>query len=121
MTLALTYSVTSIKVKDEVNNKGDMFANVVCQAHWKVVGTNINNETGEFSSATVFSALNVLSDNFKDFADLQEEDVISWIKNDVESNADYKSYILTRIKAQIDAEKPREINLPWTTSKNDIE
>lgn len=113
MALTLTYSVTSLKVKDEVNSEGVTLQNAVCQTYWKVVGTNVNGETGEFSGATPFSAASVALDNFKDFANLQEEDVLSWIKAVVEGDPSYKSHVESRIQAQIDAEKVRETSMPW--------
>lgn len=115
MALTLTYSVTSLKVKDEVNSEGATLQNAVCQTYWKVVGTDASGATGEFSGATPFSAASVALDNFKDFANLQEEDVLSWIKSVVENDADYKRHVEGRIQAQIDAEKIRETSMPWAT------
>ncbi len=115
MALTLTYSVTSLKVKDEVNSEGVTLTNAVCQTYWKVVGTDADGATGEFSGATPFTAANVPAGQFKDFADLQEEDVISWITGVVDGDAGYKAHIVGRIQAQIDAEKVRETAMPWAT------
>lgn len=113
MALTLTYSVTSLKVKDEVNSEGVTLTNAVCQTYWKAVGTDSNGATGEFSGATPFSAANVPAGSFKDFADLQEEDVISWIKAVVDADPAYKAHIEGRIQAQITAETIRETAMPW--------
>jgi hypothetical protein len=115
MALTLTYSVTSLKVKDEVNSEGATLTNAVCQTYWKVVGTDADGATGEFSGATPFTAANVPAGEFKDFADLEEEDVISWIQAVVDGDASYKAHIVGRIQAQIDAEKVRETTMPWAT------
>jgi hypothetical protein len=115
MALTLTYSVTSLKVKDEVNSEGATLTNAVCQTYWKVVGTDADGATGEFSGATPFTAANVPAGEFKDFADLEEQDVISWIQAVVEGDAAYKAHIVGRIQAQIDAEKVRETAMPWAT------
>jgi hypothetical protein len=115
MALTLTYSVTSLKVKDEVNSEGVTLTNAVCQTYWKIVGTDANGATGEFSGATPFTAANVPAGEFKDFADLQEEDVISWITAVVDGDAGYKAHIVGRIQAQIDAETIRETAMPWAT------
>lgn len=114
MALTLTYSVTSLKVKDEVNSEGVTLQNAVCQTYWKVVGVDsVTGATGEFSGATPFTAASVALDDFKDFANLQEEDVLSWIKAVVEGDPGYKSHVVARVQAQIDAEKIRETSMPW--------
>lgn len=115
MSLTLSYSVTSLKVKDEVNSAGETLTNAVCQTYWKVVGTDANGATGEFSGATPFSAASVNLESFVDFADLQEADVISWITAVVDGDPSYKAHIVGRIQAQIDADKVRETAMPWAT------
>lgn len=115
MALTLTYSVTSLKVKDEVNNEGATLTNAVCQTYWKIVGTDSSGATGEFSGATPFSAASVNLDSFVDFADLQEANVISWIQSVVEGDAGYKAHIVGKIQGQIDADKVRETAMPWAT------
>lgn len=115
MSLTLSYSVTSLKVKDEVNSEGVTLTNAVCQTYWKVVGTDANGATGEFSGATPFSAASVNLDSFVDFADLQEADVISWIQAVVDGDPAYKAHIVGRLQAQIDAETIRETAMPWAT------
>jgi hypothetical protein len=113
MALTLSYSVTSLKVKDEVNSEGVTPTHAVCQTYWKVVGTDSSGATGEFSGATPFTAANVAAGSFKDFADLEEADVISWISAVVEADPAYKAHIVGRLQAQIDADKVREEKMPW--------
>jgi hypothetical protein len=115
MALTLSYSITSLKVKDEVNSEGVTLTNAVCQTYWKVVGTDSTGATGEFSGATPFSAASVNLDSFVDFADLQESDVISWVQAVVNGDPGYKAHIEGKIQGQIDADKVRETAMPWAT------
>jgi len=115
MALTIEYKVTSLKVKDEVNSEGVTLSNAVCQTYWKATGTDANGITGEFSGATPFSAATIASAKFKDFADLQEEDVVSWIKAVVEGDAAYKAHVEQQIQKQIDAASVREETMPWST------
>ena len=88
MALTLAYSVTGMKVKDEVNAEGVTLSNAVCQTFWKVVGTDSNDNTGEFSGATPFTAV-------------------------VEADAGYKSHIESQIQKIIDQDLQTEAALPW--------
>lgn len=113
MALTLTYTVTSLKVKDEVNTDGVTLTNAVCQTYWKAVGTDADGNTGEFSGATPFSAAPVSEGNFTAFADLVEADVIGWISAVVDGDAGYKAHIEEQIQRQIDAEITTEASMPW--------
>jgi hypothetical protein len=113
MALTLSYSITSLKVKDEVNSEGVTLTNAVCQTYWKVVGTDSTGATGEFSGATPFTAANVPAGEFKDFADLEESDVVAWVQAVVNGDAGYKAHIEGKIQGQIDADKVREEKMPW--------
>lgn len=116
--MAFTYnwSVTSLKVKDEVNADGDTLKNAVVQTYWKVTGTDDAGNTGEFSGATPFTAKDVPAGSFVDFAELTEETVIGWIKSVVNNDAAYKAHIDAQIQKRIDTEVAREVSsseLPW--------
>lgn len=113
MALTLSYSVTSLKVKDEVNSEGVTLQNAVVQTYWKCVGTDADGNEGEFQGATPFTAANVPSASFKDFADLVEEDVVGWIKAVVDADAGYKQHIEEQIQRKIDADITREVSMPW--------
>lgn len=118
--MAFTYewSVTSLKVKDEVNADGETLPNAVVQTYWKVVGTDENDNTGEFSGATPFTAANVPAGSFVAFEDLTEETVLGWIKNVVNSDESYKAHIDSQIQRRIDQEVSVEKSggdLPWST------
>lgn len=115
MALTLQYSVTSLKVKDEVNKDGVTLENAVCQTYWKVVGTDENGNQAEFQGATPFSAANVAEGNFKAFADLTEEDVIGWIKDVVDGDANYKAHIESVLQKDINKVALKEVTMPWAT------
>jgi len=115
MALTIEYKVTSLKVKDEVNNEGATLSNAVCQTYWKAIGTDANGNVGEFSGATPFSAATVPAASFKDFATLAEEDVVGWIKAVVEGDAAYKAHIESQCQRMIDHEITKEAAMPWAT------
>jgi len=119
MALTHTWSVTSLKVKDEVNSDGETLQNAVVQTYWKVVATDENGNSGEFSGATPFTAKTVPAGSFVAFADLSEETVLGWIKNVVNSDASYKEHIDQQIQRRIDAEIVAEktgADLPWAVT-----
>jgi len=113
MPLTLSYSVTNLKVKDEVNTDGVTLPNAVCQTYWKCTGTDSANNTGEFVGATPFSAASVSEGAFVAFEDLQESDVIAWISAVVDGDATYKAHIEEQIQRQIDQEAQRDAAMPW--------
>tara|TARA_R110000823_G_scaffold224387_6_gene352417 strand:+ start:312 stop:701 length:390 start_codon:yes stop_codon:yes gene_type:complete len=115
MALTLVYSVTGVKVKDEVNSEGTTLSNAVCQTYWKVVGTDSNGNTGDFTGATPFTAASVAAANFTDFADLQEANVVGWIQAVVDGDPSYKAHIESQIQKIIDVDTVTEPTLPWAT------
>ena len=115
MALTLSYSVTNLKVKDEVNTDGVTLENAVCQTYWKCTGTDSANNTGEFVGATPFSAANVSEGSFTAFEDLQEADVIGWIQAVVDGDPGYKEHIEAQIQRQIDQEARRDVTPPWAS------
>ena len=113
MALTLTYTVQSLKVKDEVNADGVTLENAVVQTYWKAHGEDADGNIGEFSGATPFSAATVPAGSFKAFADLVEADVVAWISAVVEADAGYKAHILEQCQRQIDDSCPADTPMPW--------
>ena len=116
--MAFTYewSVTNLKVKDQVNSEGATLQNAVVQTHWQVTGTDENGNSAQFSGATPFTAENVPAGTFTAFADLTEANVLAWIQNVVNSDAGYRAHIDERIQFEIDKDLVTEIeedSLPW--------
>lgn len=115
MPLTLSYEITSLKVKDEVNSDGVTLQNAVCQTYWKCTGEDADGNTGEFSGATPFSAATVSEGNFTAFENLVEADVIGWVQAVVDGDAGYKAHIEEQIQRMIDASITQEAALPWAT------
>lgn len=113
MSLTLSWSVTGIKTRDQVNSEGATLANAVVQTYWKVVGTDANGNTGEFAGATPFSAENVPAGSFVALEALTEEIVLNWIKAVVVG--DYLDHVTGRIQKQIDDAVVQEPILPWAS------
>lgn len=115
MSLELKYTVTSVKVKNEVNSEGVTLENAVCQTHWLVTGTDADGNTGEFTGATPFTAASVPAASFTSFETLVEENVVKWITAVVDGDAGYKEHIVAQIQKQIDVNLITEPTLPWAT------
>ena len=113
MALTLEYSVTSLKVKDEVTADGDTLSNAVVQTYWKVVGTDNGGNSAEWQGATPFTAANVPTGSFTAFEELSEETVVGWIQAIVDGDASYKEHIETQLTNQIEEELTTEPALPW--------
>lgn len=113
MALTLEYSVTSLKVKDEVNADGDTLTNAVVQTYWKVVGTDNGGNTSDWAGATPFTAANVPAGSFTAFEDLEEATVVGWISAIVEADPGYKAHIVAQLQRQIDEDLVQERAMPW--------
>ena len=119
MAFSYTHEITSLKVKDEVNDDGVTLQNAVCNTYWKRTGTDTDGNSGTFSGATPFTAASVGEDDFTDFADLTEAEVIGWITAVIDADPAYKAHIDEQIQKQIDEENAVETEhagdaLPWT-------
>ena len=115
MALTLAYSVTGLKVKDEVNSEGITLSNAVCQTYWKVTGTDDNDNVAEWSGATPFTAANVPAADFTSFENLEEATVVGWIQAVVEADATYKAHIIGQLQRNLDEQVTTEPSLPWAS------
>jgi len=106
------WEVTSLKKKDEVNSEGATLEGAVVQTFWKVTGTK-DGQSGEFSGATPFTAVNVPAGSFAAFDDLTEDTVLGWIQNIVNGDQGYANHISERVAAQIDEELVQDAAMPW--------
>lgn len=106
------WEVTSLKKKDEVNSEGATLEGAVVQTFWKVTGTK-DGQSGEFSGATPFTAVNVPAGSFAAFDDLTEDTVLGWIQNIVNGDQGYANHIGERVAAQIDEELVQDAAMPW--------
>lgn len=113
MALTLTYKITGLRKRDQVNSEGEVLQGAIVQTYWECEGTNENGEKAKFSGATPFSAQDVPAGSFVPFEQLTEETVISWIQNVVETSIGYKEHIMERILEQIDAVNVVDAPMPW--------
>lgn len=124
MAFSYTHEITSLKVKDEVNDDGVTLQNAVCNTYWKRTGTDTDGNSGTFSGATPFSAASVGEDDFTDFASLTEAEVIGWITAVIDADPAYKAHIDEMIQRQIDQDAAVETehnagSLPWDPADDD--
>ena len=113
MALTLEYSVTGLKVKDQVNKEGVTLQNAVVQTYWRVIGTDENGNKGEWAGATPFTAENVPVDSFTSFESLTEENVIEWITAVVDGDQVFKDHILEQLEKDINKHQIKEVSMPW--------
>jgi hypothetical protein len=109
MAITYTWKVTSLKVRNEGEHQ-----NAVVQTYWQKTGTDENGNTGSFSGATPFSTANMpAGQTFIPFAELTEEDVLTWIKAVVVGG--YEEHVNGQILKQINEKinPVSEQSLPW--------
>ena len=121
MALTLSYSITSLKVKDEVNADGVTLPRAVYQTYWTITGTNPAGQTASWSGATPFTAANVPEGSFTAFEDLTEADVVGWIQAVVDGDPQYKAHIDEQLEKRIEEEHGTGEDiasdaLPWATA-----
>ena len=112
-----TWSVTSLKKRDQVNTEGATLAGAVVQTYWKVVGVDGDGNQGEFSGATPFTAVNVPAGSFAAFEDLTEATVLGWIQAVVNADQGYADHISERVTAQIDEAVVEDGVMPWAPAE----
>jgi hypothetical protein len=108
-----TWSVTSLKKRDQVNAEGATLAGAVVQTYWKVVGVDGSGNEGEFSGATPFTAVNVPAGSFTAFETLTEATVLGWIQAVVNADQGYADHISGRVQQEIDESLTTEAAMPW--------
>jgi hypothetical protein len=99
------------KIKSLSTKKEGSYNNAVVQTYWNVIGTDSQNKTGVFDGATPFTTSG--QSEFIEFADLQEADVLSWIKDQVVGS--YAEHIMDQIHQKLDAQynSISNVALPW--------
>lgn len=115
MEFTYEWEVTGLKVRDQVNVEGNPLTSAVIQTYWKLTGTDQYGNKAEFSGATPFSAKNVPQELFVPFEELEEEDVIGWIKAVVHSDPSFLRHINEQFTKTIERETEveRDALLPW--------
>jgi hypothetical protein len=115
-----TWSVTSLKKRDQVNTEGATLAGAVVQTYWKVVGVDGSGNEGEFAGATPFTAVNVPAGSFAPFEELTEATVLGWIQAVVNGDQGYADHISERVGSQIDEANVEDGVMPWAPAEEDV-
>lgn len=109
MSITYTWNIDSLKTK----TVGGV-DNVVIQTYWKKTGTDADGNVGSFSGATPFPVTEATDvSTLTAFADLTEEQVLSWIQAQVVDG--YEEHVNAQIQKQIDDQAISEADLPWST------
>lgn len=102
-------------------NTGDL-NDVIIGTQWTVTGTDeTDGVSGEFVGATPFDMKAVDPNNFTEFTELSESQVVEWIKAHVSGSnraTNYWDHIQSKIEKDIDAKRGSHSNLledelPW--------
>jgi hypothetical protein len=110
------WSVTGIKkaTSDNIND-------AIIGTRWKVVCTDEDGNTGEFSGATPFDLNTIDSGSFTPYQDLTEAQVLGWIKSVVSgsSSSNYWDHIQGQMNKEINKSKLSQVevtsvDLPWS-------
>jgi hypothetical protein len=100
----------------------DELSNVVVNTYWNLVGIDENGYSGSFTGATPLSLNAVDPNNFTDYQNLTEDQVIGWVKDIVSGSnrgLNYWDHIQGQIDKQINVNKYQrvmvmEADLPWS-------
>jgi hypothetical protein len=112
------WSVTGIK-----KATSDDISDAIIGTQWKVICTDDDGNTGEFSGATPFDLNTIDTENFTEYQNLTETQVLNWIKNTVSgsSSTNYWSHIQGQLDKQINRTKlshvvVNSVDLPWSST-----
>lgn len=108
-------------------NYGNL-SGVIIGTNWKVTLTDEDGFQGTFTGATPFRAADVDVNNFTEYDQLSEQQVLSWVKNTVSGSnpsTNYWDHIYGRIQKEIDTKKYNvevvtETQLPWYTGSVEV-
>ena len=96
----------------------------IVQTFWNVTGTDSDGNSATFNGATPFDISTVDPNNFVNYDDLDEEVVLSWVKNVVNSDPTYKAHIDMRIAKEIEetAQPTNELTsgFPWQDGEEQV-
>ena len=112
------WSVTGIK-----KATSDNISDAIIGTQWKVICTDDDGNTGEFSGATPFDLNTIDTENFTEYQNLTEVQVLNWIKYTVSgsSSTNYWSHIQGQMDKQINRTKlshvvVNSVDLPWSST-----
>lgn len=115
--MAINYT-WQIKALSKTN--GNDLNDVIIGTRWECTGTDTaDGISGTFVGATPFSINSVDPESFVEYSQLDEQTVLSWVKNTVSSSAGgYWDHISERINKAIEQKRGSvrnvdEFDLPW--------
>lgn len=115
MTLTYEWKLKSLKRRD---NPSVQLNDIIVQTYWELTGTDENGNSGTFNGATPFDPQQVDPNNYTEYQNLTEEQVLSWIKDVVINNEGYKAHIDEQIFKQIEAKLVPVVEVtdsfPWS-------
>jgi len=115
MSLTLTWSITGLKTKTEQD-----FQDVVVQTYWKVTGVDENGVSGSFTGAVPLKSSVITPEEFVQFENLTEQQVIEWVKSSISPSA--IDHITLQIQKNIDSTISPIVDkkLPWVSTDEPI-
>jgi hypothetical protein len=117
--MSLTYEWKLKSIKKQ-NDPSLQLNDIIVQTYWELIGTDENGNSGTFTGATPFSPQQVDPENYTEYANLTESQILGWIEDVVTNNESYKTHIDQRILKQIESKiKPIvEVteNFPWASN-----
>lgn len=115
MTLTYVWKLKSIKKQD---NPSAQLEDIIVQTYWQLTGTDENGDSGTFNGATPFDPQQVDPNNYTQYSNLTEAQVLGWIQDVVTNNESYKTHIDEQILGQIQSKPIVEVteNFPWVAN-----
>ena len=115
MSLTYEWKLKSFKKQD---NPSVQLNDIIVQTYWELIGTDADGNVGTFTGATPFDPQQVDPNNYTEYANLTEAQVIGWVQSVVNNNPGYKEHIDGQIQRQINDKKTPivEVNadtFPW--------
>jgi hypothetical protein len=87
---------------------------VIVGTRWQVKATDENGSVAVFTGATPFRPADINIDEFTDFQNLTQEQVIGWVQTAVSSSyTGYWDHISERLKKSIDAINNQKVDVNW--------
>lgn len=110
MSLHLKWKITNIKTKNDNN-----LENIVSEINWDVVAVDETGVEGTYNGFTQFDTTKVNIEQFTNFENLSEEQVVGWITSNISEHL--MIFISEFIQKEINDKKTPATNkqLPWST------
>ncbi len=117
MAINYTWKITALS-----KTSGNGLNDVIIGTRWECTGTDTSDDvSGKFIGATPFKLNSVDPENFVEYSQLTEEQVLGWIKTTVSgsANTSYWDHISERIQKDIDRQRNvvqnvDNFDLPWS-------